>query len=52
MMANAPEEWNERFGKRWSKVERAMRLLEHYGIYYYDPRPGNISFGDEDEQEL
>lgn len=30
----------------------AMKMLEQHGIYYYDPRPGNISFGDEDEQEL
>jgi hypothetical protein len=52
IMANAREEWYERFGKRWCKVEHAMRLLEHYGIYYYDPRPGNVCFGDEDEQEL
>lgn len=52
MMANALEEWLERFGKRWSKVQHAMRMLENYGIYYYDPRPGNVCFGDEDEQEL
>ena len=52
MMANAREEWYERFGKRWSKVDHAMRLLENFGIYYYDPRPGNVCFGDEDEQEL
>lgn len=52
MMVNAREEWHERFGDRWSKVEHAMRLLEQHGIYYYDPRPGNVCFGDEDEQEL
>ncbi len=42
----------ERFGKRWSKVVHAMKMLEKLGIYYYDPRPGNICFGDEDEWEL
>ena len=52
MMANAHAEWNERFGKRWSEVRHAMRMLEKQGIYYYDPRPGNVCFGDEDEQEL
>jgi hypothetical protein len=29
-----------------------MRMLEKYGVYYYDPRPGNVCFGDEDEREL
>lgn len=52
LLANAHEEWVERFGKRWSKVHHAMKMLEQLGIYYYDPRPGNISFGDEDDQEL
>jgi len=52
MMANAQVEWEERFGNRWSKVLLAMKMLEHFGIYYYDPRPGNVCFGDEDEQEL
>ena len=52
MMANAVEEWLERFGDRWNKVQHAMRILENYGIYYYDPRPGNVCFGDEDEQVL
>ena len=52
MMANALAEWNERFGDRWSKVLHAMKMLEKQGIYYYDPRPGNICFGDEDQQEL
>jgi hypothetical protein len=52
MMANAHEEWIERFGTRWSKVHHAMKMLEQLGIYYYDPRPGNISFGDEDDQPL
>lgn len=52
MMANAYVEWEERFGKRWSKVLHAMKMLEKLGIYYYDPRPGNICFGDEDDLEL
>jgi hypothetical protein len=52
MLANAEQEWMERFGKRWSKVVHAMKMLEKLGIYYYDPRPGNICFGDEDDREL
>lgn len=52
MMANALEEWQERFGDRWSKVRHAIRMLEKLGIYYFDPRPGNVCFGDEDELEL
>jgi hypothetical protein len=52
MMANAHEEWLARFGDRWSRVLHAMKLLERHGIYYYDPRPGNVCFGDEDDQEL
>jgi hypothetical protein len=52
MMANAHQEWMERFGKRWSKVLHAMKMLEKLGIYYYDPRPGNVCFGDEDDQPL
>jgi hypothetical protein len=52
MMANAYEEWTERFGDRWNKIQHAMKMLEQLGIYYYDPRPGNICFGDEDDQEL
>ena len=33
MMANAHVEWEERFGKRWSKVHHAMKMLEKLGIY-------------------
>jgi hypothetical protein len=29
-----------------------MKMLEKHGIHYYDPRPGNVCFGDEDDQEL
>lgn len=47
MMANAMAEWRERFGSRWGKVAAAMHWLKKYGIYYYDPRPANVSFGDE-----
>jgi hypothetical protein len=50
MMENATAEWRERFGDRWDKVSAAMYWLRQYGIYYYDPRPGNIWFGDEGDE--
>ena len=34
----------EEFGDNWWRVKDAMRTLESYGIYYLDPRPGNIMF--------
>lgn len=52
MIANATEEWRERFGDRWTKINSAVGFLRKFGIYYYDPRPGNICFGDEDDDVL
>jgi hypothetical protein len=37
-------EGRENFGDRWNKVMSLIRLLEGYGIYYVDPKPGNIMF--------
>ncbi len=35
------------FGERWSRVMLILHLLqEKYGIYYADPRRGNINFGE------
>jgi hypothetical protein len=39
---------SEEFGARWEQVKDLLRTLEGYGIYYLDPRPGNITFDDED----
>ena len=52
MIANATAEWRERFGRRWTKVNSAVGMLKKYGIYYFDPRPGNICFGDEDNDDV
>jgi hypothetical protein len=36
--------------EKWQKVHRLLMTLEHkYGIYYVDPRPGNIRFVDDDD---
>jgi hypothetical protein len=51
MMANIIAEWRERFGRRWTRVNSAIAQLKKYGIYYFDPRPGNICYGDEDEAD-
>jgi hypothetical protein len=51
MMANAMAEWRERFGRRWTRVNSAISLLRKYGIYYIDPMPANICYGDEDEND-
>jgi len=42
LRTNAYQEWKERFDSRWEDVARVLGMLEKYGIYYVDPRPGNI----------
>lgn len=44
LVANARAEWAELFEDRWPEVESLLAALEKYGIYYVDPRPGNIVF--------
>lgn len=46
IMGHWHEEGRENFGQRWNKVLSVIRLLEGYGIYYVDPKPGNIMFRD------
>jgi len=48
-MANWRAEGRENFGDRWSIVMSLVRALQKFGIYYVDPKPGNIMFGDEAE---
>ena len=36
--------WEELFEERWPEVRRLLAALEGMGIYYQDPKPGNISF--------
>jgi hypothetical protein len=40
-------EGRENFGDRWPVVRSLLGLLELHGIYYLDPKPGNIKFQDE-----
>jgi len=46
LRANAYQEWRERFDSRWEDVACVLGILEKYGIYYVDPRPGNIDVGE------
>ncbi len=52
LMANFYEEKAPLFGRNWPRVLFAMASLEQIGIYYVDPRPQNISFGDEDDVDV
>ena len=47
LRANAYEEWRERFDSRWDDVAGVLSMLQKYGIYYVDPRPGNINTGED-----
>jgi len=40
----------ENFGDRTGIVLSLLRALQNYGIYYIDPKPGNIMFGDESDR--
>jgi hypothetical protein len=46
IMGHWHEEGRENFGKRWSNLLSVVRILESFGIYYVDPKPGNIMFDD------
>ncbi len=39
-------EGKENFGPRWGQVLSLIGMLQKYGIWYVDPKPGNIMFGD------
>lgn len=47
IIANMHAEGREMFGKNWSRVVRVLGALQRFGIYYVDPKPGNISFGED-----
>ncbi len=46
IMGHWHAEGRENFGERWNKVLSLIGLLQKYGIWYIDPKPGNIMFGD------
>lgn len=50
LMQNAHAEWRELFGKRWPVVWAVLGVLrQKFGIYYVDPKPGNILFLTDDD---
>jgi hypothetical protein len=52
LMANTFAEWRSLFGKNWKHVGSAMETLRRqFGIYYSDPRPSNISMGNDDDDD-
>jgi hypothetical protein len=48
VMTDWEETGEELFGLRWPDAKAVVWGLRQYGIYYYDAKPGNINFGDED----
>lgn len=47
-LAEANSRWKSLFDDKWDDVSVALYILwEKYGIYYVDPRPGNINCGKE-----
>lgn len=46
VMSHWHAEGQETFGPRWPKVLAVIAALQRYGIWYVDPKPGNIMFGD------
>ena len=48
LMATAHAAGKELIGKRWSQVLRVLAALQRFGIYYVDPKPANIDFGQGD----
>jgi hypothetical protein len=43
------EEVKELFGERASQVRKLLSALQSIGIFYLDAKPGNIMFGDEQQ---
>lgn len=43
IMADWRADYSERWGNDWLKVRSLLYSLERYGIYYMDPKPGNIA---------
>ena len=51
-MATAQQEWKYLFGNRWGDVSVILYQLQNqFGIHYLDPRPGNINFGYDDDDD-
>ncbi len=46
VLADDEERNREVFEDRWREVKSLLWALRQYGIYYMDPKPGNIMFED------
>lgn len=46
LMENCFIEWEEFFDDHWKEVRRILSYLQGLGIWYVDPKPANINFGD------
>jgi hypothetical protein len=46
VLAEDEERCREIFEDRWPRVKSLIYALRRYGIYYTDPKPGNIMFED------
>jgi hypothetical protein len=46
VLANDEERNREVFEDRWPEVKSLLWALRQHGIYYMDPKPGNIMFED------
>jgi len=52
LMENAALDAQELFGSAWPDVEVVLyHLRNKYGIYYVDPRPGNIYGGEQEDED-
>jgi hypothetical protein len=51
--AEAITDWEaetaEMFGEKWPTVHSILGWLRHYGVYYFDAKPGNIRFQEGDD---
>jgi len=46
VLQQAEQQGQELFGRHWPEVCQLLATLESFGIYYLDPKPGNIAFPD------
>jgi hypothetical protein len=46
VMGHWQAEGEQNFGERWNEVMSLIGMLQKYGIWYIDPKPGNVMFGD------
>lgn len=52
VMRDSAEKGRFEFGENWPRVQTILETLESFQIYYLDPRPGNIMFGDFNDSRI